>query len=160
MPRYIAAADGALGGDLPLGQGGLAIQAVAQGDDHGLPVREAARHGGTDLFAGLLDVQVLQHSVVHPDHVHEGQVVALGVVIQRVGQRHLPLKLAPGAEIHQYLVFNAPAGIGGQLDILIAFEGTHRLDEPDGANGDQVVLVGGLGVVLLERLIQKEDFSL
>ncbi len=88
---HIAPADVALLGDLPLGLGALTGEAVAQADDQVLPGGETAVHQGPDFLAGLLDVQVLQHGVVHPDDVHQGEVVALAVVFQRVGQRHLSL---------------------------------------------------------------------
>ncbi len=149
---YIAPADAAALGDLALGQGRLAAQAVAQGDDLGLPGRQAPAHRPAHPAAGLLEVQILQHGVVHPDHVHEGEVVAVAVVLQRVGQGHLPLELAAASKVHEHLVFDAPAGVGGQLDAPVAFEGAHRLDEPDGADGDQVVLIGRLGVVFLHDM--------
>ena len=49
--------------------------------------------------------------------------------------------------MHQDLIFNTPAGIGGQPDVFVRLKGGDPLDEADGANGDQVVLVPGLGVV-------------
>ena len=41
--------------------------------------------------------------------------------------------------MHQNLVFNASAGVGGQLDALGGLIGPHRLDEADGADGDEVL---------------------
>ena len=41
--------------------------------------------------------------------------------------------------MHQDLVFDAPGGVGGQLDVLGGLIGAHRLDQADGADGDQVL---------------------
>ena len=40
--------------------------------------------------------------------------------------------------MHEDLVFDAPGRIGGQLDVPVGVVGAHRLDEPDGADGDEV----------------------
>ena len=146
---YIAPRDPAPGGDLPLGLGRLAVQAVALDDDPPLPLGEALLHISADLKAGVPGVQVLQHVIVHAQHVHQGQGVPLPVRVQGVRQGDLPLELPLGAEIHQDLILDAPGGIGGQADVLVRREGGDALDEPDGADGDQVVLPAGLRVVLL-----------
>ena len=74
---YIGPADAALGGDLPLGTGRAAVQAVAQGDDLPLPVSQAGPDALAYLDAGVPGVQILQHGVVHRDHVHQGQGASL-----------------------------------------------------------------------------------
>ena len=61
--------------------------------------------------------------------------------------------------MHKDLIFNAPAGIGSQAHVLVRLEGGDSLDQPDGTNGDQIVLISGLGIVLLGRVKQKEEFS-
>ena len=149
---YIGPADAAAGGHLPLGAGREAVQAVALGDDVPLSPVQALPHAPAHLGAGLPGVQLLQHVVIHADHVHERQGVAVAVGIQGVGQGHLGGQLPPGAEVHEDLVLNAPAGIGGQPDVLLRLEGGDALDEPDGADGDQVILVPALGVVLLDDM--------
>ena len=149
---YIGPADAALGGDLPLGAGSAAVQALAQGDDLPLSVRQAGPDTLADLDAGVPGVQVLQHGVVHRDHVHKGQGAPLPRGLQGVGQGDLPLELALGAEVHEDLILDTPAGIGGQAHVFVRLEGGDPLDEPDGADGDQVVLVPGLGVILLHNM--------
>ena len=101
---YIRPADAALGGDLPLGAGGAAVQAVAQGDDLPLPVGQAGPDALADLDAGVPGVQVLQHGVVHRDHIHKGKGAALPRGLQGVGQGDLPLEFALGAEVHEDLI--------------------------------------------------------
>ena len=56
-------------------------------------------------------------------------------------------------------IFNAPAGVGGQLDVPRGRKGVYRLDQADGANADQVVHVSGLGVILFKRVMRGEVFS-
>lgn len=129
------------GGNLPLGERWLAIQAVPQGDDPGLPFGETLSHTPADLGAGVPGVQILQHVVFHADDIHQGEGAAVPVAVQGVREGDLSLELPLGAEVHQDFIFNAPAGIGGQPDIFIRFEGGDALDEPDGPNGDQVVLI-------------------
>ena len=47
-------------------------------------------------------------------------------------------------------IFYTTSGVGGQLDSLVRAEGIDRLDEPDRSDGDQVLLVSGLRVILLD----------
>ena len=67
------------------------------------------------------------------------------------------MQLALGAEIHQNLVFNAAGGVGCQADIFVAAERVDGFDEADGADGDEIILIVGLGVILLGELIVKKN---
>ena len=150
--RYIGPGDAAPGGGLPLGEGGLAVQAVAEGNDLPLPLVQAGLDAAAHPDAGVPGVQVLQEGVVHPDGVHEGEGAPLPLPVQGVGQGDVPLGLALGAEVHEHLIFDAPGHIGGQAHLPVGAEGAHPLDEADGADGDQVVLVAVGGVVLLHNV--------
>lgn len=44
-------------------------------------------------------------------------------------------------------IFNAPCGVSCQPDVLFRLVAGDSLDKPDGSNGNQVVLVYGLGVI-------------
>lgn len=156
---YIRPADAALGGNLPLGMRGLAAQSIAQGDDLPLPGRQAGLDTLPHLLAGVPGVQLLQHVVVHRNHIHQREGAPVPARLQRLCEGYFPLQLLLGPEVHENLVFNTPAGVGGQPDIFIRLKGGDPLDESDGADGDQVVLVPGLGVVFFGRLKQKEEFS-
>ena len=61
---------------------------------------------------------------------------ATGLVLEATG-----LQLPLGAEVHQDLVFDTAGGIGGQAHVLVRLEGTDPLDQSDGADGDQIVLI-------------------
>ena len=47
--------------------------------------------------------------------------------------------------------------MGCQADFFVRPEGVHGLDQADGADGDQILLVGSLGVVLLEDAFLKAN---
>ena len=46
-------------------------------------------------------------------------------------------------------IFDAPAGIGGEACPAGSVEGVYGFQQADGADGDQVFLIAGLGVVFL-----------
>ena len=145
---YIGAADAALCGHLPLGQGMTVGQPVAHPDDHCLPLIQTFFHAGPDLRTGVPGIQLLQHIVIHPDGIQNGERIAITVPIQRVRQGDLPLQLALGTKVHQNLIFNTPAGIGGKAYLLVRLEGGDPFDESDRPDGDQIVLVSVGRVVL------------
>ena len=126
---------------------GLAAQPIAEGDDLSLPGRQAGLDALPHFFTGVPGVQFFQHIVIHRDYVHQGERVPVASRLQRLGERDLSLQLLLGPKMHQDLIFNTPAGIGGQPDVFVRLKGGDPLDEANGANGDQVVLVPGLGVV-------------
>lgn len=103
-PGYIGPADAALSRNLPLGAGRPVVQAVAHGNDHPFSRSQAGLDALAYLYAGIPGIQVLQHVVVHGNHVHQGQRPPVPRRLQGIGQRHLALELALRPEIHQYLV--------------------------------------------------------
>lgn len=145
-------ADAAPGGDLPLGLGDPSVQPVAQAYDLPFPCGQAGVHAFPHLDAGVPGTQLLQHIVVHRDHVHQGQGPVLPAGLQGIGQGHLPLELALGPEVHQNFVLDAPAGVSSQADILIRLEGRDTFNKADGPDGDQIVLVAGLGVIFFDDM--------
>ena len=129
----------------------LSIQPVPAHDDQLLPVGQTALHHVPHLLTGVPGVQVLQHGVLHPDDVHQGQGAPLVLLVQGVVQGHLPRQPSGLAQVHEHLVLNAPGGVGGQLDLLLHVVGVDRFDETQGADGDEVVGVAAdLGVVFFD----------
>lgn len=148
--RYIAAADVIDGGDLALGLRRAALKAVAAADHICLTLRQALPHQPPHEQAVFLVLQVGEHRIVHPDHVHQIQVPARLIRLNRLRERNLSLQLSLRAKVHEDFIFNTPARICCQADALVRAEGVDGLDQADRADGDQVVLMVGLGVVLLE----------
>lgn len=101
---YIGPADTTLTSDFPLGAGRFVIQTVAHGDDHPLPGRQAGMDTLPDLDAGISSIQVLQHVVVHRNHIHKRQRPSIPRRLQSLCEGYLPLKLPLGPEMHQNLI--------------------------------------------------------
>ena len=57
-------------------------------------------------------------------------------------------------------IFNASGRIARKPDSLGAVKGVDRFDQPDGADGNQVVLFGRVGVVLLNNVGDKPEVVL
>lgn len=98
--RYIAPADAALCGDLPLGLGRVVVQSIAADNDPALPVIQTGIHAAAHPPAGIPGVQVLQHGVVHSDDIHQRQRAPLPRRLQGVRQRDLPLQLPLRPKMH------------------------------------------------------------
>ena len=64
----------------------------------------------------------------------------------RCPARHFPAFEPPGEDC----IFNTAGGVGGQAHVPVRLEGGDALDEPDGADGDEIVLVARLGVVFFD----------
>lgn len=147
---YIGPGNPEGGGNFPLGQGDGAAQPVPQANDLRLP-------GGQTLPDDLVEperavpvVDIVQHGVIHAHHIHQLEGIALLVCLNGIRQRDFSLELFLAAEVHENFVFNAAGGVGGQAGALLRVEAGDALDEADGADGDQVLLIGALGIVFLD----------
>ena len=156
----IAPGDAEGGGHLPLRQGNGAPQAVPQADDPGLPGGQAGVHQLPEPQGAVPVVDVVQHGVIHAHHVHQLQGVALLVGVDGVREGDLPLELLLAAEVHEDLIFDTPGGVGGESCPPVRIEAGDPLDESDGADGDQILLVGVLGVVLLHDMGHQAEIPL
>ena len=144
----VAAGDAEGSGDFPLGQGDCPAQPVPQPNDLRFPGGQTVPHQLPEAEGAVPVVDVVQHGVIHPYHVQQFQGVSLFVRVDGVGEGDLSLCFFLAAEVHEDLVFDALGGIGGQPGALFRLEAGDALDEADGADGDQILLVGVLGVVL------------
>lgn len=158
--RYITAADAQLLCRLALGQRRGAGEAVAQADNIRLPLGKLGIHPLAQAAAYILAADALGHVVLGGDDIHHRKAPALPLRVESVRETNVPGGLFLAAEKHQYLVFYAAAGIGHKLHALFRAVGVDALDKPYRAHGYQIVNIVGLGIVFLERLIQKEEFSL
>ena len=71
----------------------------------------------------------------------------------------VPPPARPFLPLGWYSIFNTPGGVGGQPGALLRVKAGDPLDEADGADGDEILLIGALGIVLFEQVKQKEEFS-
>ena len=72
-------------------------------------------------------------------HIGQQQFVPVPVRFQRFVQGHFVFQAAGAPQIHQYLIFDTPAGVGRQLDFFVWVKGVHCFNQPDGADGNQVL---------------------
>ena len=144
---YIAARNAEPFGDLALGQRRGCAKPVAQADDLALARGQC---GGECALHGVVAVVLLdcaQPFVLAADHILQGEGIAVAVGFERVGQRQFARRLALVPEVHEQLVLDALGGVGGKADALVRAERADCFDQPDGADRDQVVLLGAGGVV-------------
>ena len=154
--RDVAAADAALLRDLPLCQRRAAAQSVAQGDDRLFARRQDLLHDGAQLAVQLACAEILKKILLRADRVHEGQCTAVPPGLDAVRERNILRALSLRTKIHQDLIFYASGSIGRQSRALTGVEGRDAFDEPDRADGDQILLIGGLCIVFFIRMKQKD----
>ena len=143
---YITAADAQQLRGLQLGQGRLPRQAVPQQYELPLPPGQPLDEGAQPRRLVLFLARVLHAGgVLQQVGQRQGRIFLAGV--QRLLQRDGGPGFFVPPQLHADLIFNAPAGIGGKSGPAGAVEGVDRLDQPDGADADEVVLVAGQGVV-------------
>ena len=137
---------------LPLGQGLFPVQAVAQGQYLLLPVVQDLPHVLPEQSHVLPAADPVEHVVILTDHIHEGQSGAVLAGFDVVGQGDVRSAFPLASEVHEDFVLHAPGRIGGQPDAFARIKGGHGLNEPDGADGYEVLLVRGLGVVFFHNM--------
>ena len=126
---------------LLLGHRLLTVQPVTQHDHGLLALAERLADEPSELLRVELAVKVVEDVIVHRHDVHQRQRIAVLVGVDGLVERHILRAFLRGAEVHEDLVFNAAAGIGAETDVFVGIEGVDRLDQPDGADGHQIVLL-------------------
>ena len=149
---YIAAGDSQPLCHHPLGQGLSTAQAVPHANDLLLPPGQHLIDEAVKLFAFHFRVDIVDNVIIHRHGIHQCQGVAGFVRFDRFIDGHVLGALFPAAEKHEDLVFNTPGSIAGKLDALFRVEAVYGLDQPDSANGDQILLVILVGVVFLNDM--------
>ena len=155
----IGAGDTALLCHLPLGQGFPAAQPIAQLDHQQFPVRQDLFHGFVEPCGIFPGAEVLKQIVVGADDIHQGEGVAILAGFYVIGQRNVTAGLFLAAKVHQDFIFHTPGGIGGKPCPLGAVKGGNTLDQSDGADGDQILLIGRGRIVFFEGLLQRTNSS-
>ena len=87
------------------------------------------------------EVNAVRDAVVVRDDVHQGQRVAVLVGVDRLVDVQVARRLFQPAEVHEDFIFDAARGIGGKTRPLLVVEGGDGLDQSDGADRNQVVLI-------------------
>jgi len=60
--------------------------------------------------------------------------------------------------MHEDLIFHAPCGVGCQARAFGRIKGGDPLDQTNGSNGDQILLIRRLGVVFFGGLMPVKTF--
>ena len=79
--------------------------------------------------------------LVRAEDLGQQQLVSVPVGVERLVEAHLRALAADLAQIHQYLVFDAAAGVGRKLYVLAGVKRVDGLDKPDRADGYQILKV-------------------
>ncbi len=101
-----------------------------------------------------------KHILIAAQNVHQAQGAAVAAGVNEVGEAHVSAGFSLGAEVHQNLILNAPSRIGGKPGSFAAVKGRDCLDEADGADGDEIVLICGRGVVFFQNVGHQPKVSL
>ena len=91
-------------------------------------------------------------AVLAADNILQGKRIAVTIRLERVRERKLACTLALLPKIHQQLVLDAFGGVCRQPDILIRLKGVHGFNQPDRADGQQIVLLRTYGVILFYNM--------
>ena len=129
-------------GHFPLGQGFAAAQPIAQLDYQQFPVRQDLLHGLVEPCGIFPGAEVFKQIVVGADDIHQGEGVAILAGFYVIGQRDVAAGLFLTAKVHQDFIFHTSGGIGGKPGPLGAVKGGNTFNQSDGADGDQILLIG------------------
>lgn len=132
---------------LALGKGLAFIESVAQGNNSSFPLIQALFDTLPHPETGISGIQFFQHIVIHANGIHQRQRVPVSVTVNGIGQRYLPLRFTLSPKVHQNLIFNTAGRISGKAYLFVRLKGTDPLDETDGSNGDQIILISIGGIV-------------
>ena len=117
-----------------------AVQAEAQGDDRAAPGRSSwSRASRSSCRSTSASMGRITRSFSVPRMSDRSSSLPSQSVFSGSSKDTSRLLGGGLAQVHQDLVFDAAGGVGGQLDVLGRLIGAHRLDQPDGADGDQVL---------------------
>lgn len=133
---------------LPLGERLSPKKSVAKDDYLALAVVKQVESLVEPL--GVEDkIDLLADVTIHRDDVHQRELVAVLVGIDRLVKMHVLSRFLHGAEVHEDFVFDAPRPERREPVSLPRVERVHRLYEPYRANRDELLLLVGGDVVLL-----------
>ena len=90
--------------------------------------------------------------VLRAEHILIGQGIPVLIHINRLVDGNFRSGLFLGPEIHQDFVLNALARIGGEAGAVADIEGVDGLYKTYGPNGNQILLIFVLGIILANNV--------
>ena len=102
--RYIASGDSKERGYFPLGQGKRSPKTIAQADDLRFPGAESLFDQPAQKKGAVPVMEILQHGVIHTDHIQQLQCIAVLISFDGVGEGNLVLLFSGCAEVHQKFI--------------------------------------------------------
>ena len=159
-PGYIGAGNAELFRDFPLSLRLADVDAVAHLDDGAFAAAQSALDVSAQLLRFHLQVDVVGDGVFAADHVEQCQLVAVLVGVDGVVNVHILRGFLLVSKIHEDLIFDTSCGIGREAGAFFSVEGGDRFDQADGADGDQIVLILGVGVVFFDDVCDQPEIAL
>ena len=92
------------------------------------------------------------HVPVGAKDVRQQELIAVPVHRQGLVDGDVMAQVVCLPQRHQDFILDAARGIGGQLNALGGLEGVDGLDEPDGANGDEVLHADSAALILSRNI--------
>lgn len=117
----------------------LPADAEAQPHDELLPLGQVGDAVEKQILLRLLlDVPVDAVGIA-AQNIGEEQLVAVPIDVEGLVDGELVAQLGIFAQMHENFVLDAAGGIGRKLDVPGGAKGVDRLDEPDGADADEIL---------------------
>ena len=118
-----------------------AVQPEAEEHDFAFPLPQLFQR----LFEELL-LRIGFQAAVHAlrrraQDVGKEEFVAFEIGVERLVEGDFAFQPRRPPEIHENFVLDAAGGIGGEFYVPVGAEGIDRLDQPDRADGDEIVRI-------------------
>ena len=138
----------------------LLVHAVAQSDDGAFPVIKGLTHGFIQQVAFDFQVQFLNDVILGAKDIKIGQRIAVFIHIHGIIKRILIRQFFLASKMHQDLILQTFACIGGKTCPLFDIEGVDGFDESNGANTDEVLLFTAVRVIFFHDMRYKTEVML
>ena len=138
-PRDIRLGDTEPVGHLLLRQLPAPAETEAHGDDLLFAPGELRHRVSQELAVDIRLDGAHDNVPLRPEHVAQQQLLAIPVGVERLVETDLRALGRVFTQVHEDLIFDAARGIRRELDVLVGAEGVDGLDEPDRADGDQIL---------------------
>jgi len=134
------------------------IDPVAQPQDLFFTLGEAPAHEIAQLIVQLTIGNVFKQILFGADHIHQRQRTTILARFDVFREGNVGAAFLLRAKIHQYFVLHTAGCVGRKSGSFCLIVGGNALNQTDGTDGNQIILVRSLGVVLLKGLSLEEFF--